>query len=143
MPHRFVTFGEIMLRLKSPGFERLLQTPILEATAGGGEANVAISLAAFGVQASYVTVLPQNPVAEACLREMRSLGVDTSLVARGGNRMGVYYVEAGSNMRPSVVIYDRAGSSIATAGPGTLDWHAIFSGVNWFHLTGITPAISQ
>jgi 2-dehydro-3-deoxygluconokinase len=143
MPHRFITFGEVMLRLKSPGFERLLQTPNLEATFGGGEVNVAISLAAFGAQVSYVTVLPQNPVADACLREMRSLGVDTTLVARGGNRMGVYYVEAGSNMRPSVVIYDRVGSSIATAGPGTLDWQQIFTGVNWFHLTGITPAISQ
>ncbi len=143
MPHSFITFGEVMLRLKSPGFERLLQTPNLEATFGGGEVNVAVSLAAFGAQVSYVTVLPQNPVGEACLREMRSLGVDISLVARGGNRMGVYYVEAGSNMRPSVVIYDRVGSSIATAGPGALDWRTIFNGVNWFHLTGITPAISQ
>jgi 2-dehydro-3-deoxygluconokinase len=132
-----------MLRLKSPGFERLLQTPYLEATFGGGEVNVAVSLAGFGAQAAYVTALPQNPVAEACLRELRSLGIDTALVARTGNRMGVYYVEAGSNSRASVVIYDRVGSSIALAGPGVFDWQKIFSGVNWFHLTGITPAISQ
>jgi 2-dehydro-3-deoxygluconokinase len=143
MPHHFTTFGEVMLRLKSPGFERLLQTPNLEATFGGGEVNVAVSLAAFGAQASYVTVLPQNPIAEACLREMRSLGVDTALVERGGERMGVYFVEAGSNMRPSMVIYDRTGSSISVARSGTFDWQKIFTGVTWFHLTGITPAISQ
>jgi 2-dehydro-3-deoxygluconokinase len=115
----------------------------MEATFGGSEVNAAVSLAAFGAQVSYVTVLPNNPIAEACLREMRSLGVDTSLVARGGDRMGVYYVEAGSNMRPSVVLYDRVGSSISVAKPGAFDWQQIFNGVNWFHLTGITPAISQ
>jgi len=143
MSHHFITFGEVMLRLKSPAFERLLQTPNLEATFGGGELNVAVSLATFGVQASYVTVLPSNPIADACLREMRSLGVDTSLIARGGERIGVYYVEAGTNMRPSTVLYDRVGSSISTARPGTFDWQKIFTGVTWFHLTGITPAISQ
>jgi 2-dehydro-3-deoxygluconokinase len=143
MPHLFITFGEVMLRLKSPGFERLLQTPTFEATFGGGEVNVAVSLASLGAQAAYVTVLPNNPVAEACLREMRMVGVDTSLVARGGDRMGVYFVEAGSNMRPSVVIYDRVGSSISVAKPGVFDWQKIFSGASWFHLTGITPAISQ
>ena len=143
MPHHFITFGEVMLRLKSPGFERLLQTPNFEATFGGGEVNVAVSLATFGAQAAYVTALPQNPIADACLREMRSLGVDTNPVERGGERMGVYYVEAGSNMRPSVVLYDRTGSSISVAKPGTFDWPRILTGVNWFHLTGITPAISQ
>ena len=143
MPHNFITFGEVMLRLKSPGFERLLQTPNFEATFGGAEVNVAISLAGFGAQVSYITALPQNPIAEACLRELRSLGVDTSRVAREGDRMGIYFVEAGSNIRPSMVMYDRTGSSIALARPGTFDWQKIFNGVNWFHLTGITPAISQ
>ncbi len=140
---RVVTFGEIMLRLKAPGAERLLQSPLLEATFGGGEANVAVSLANFGLDAAFVTVLPNNAIGEACIGELRRFGVDTSAIARGGERMGVYFLEAGANQRPSVVVYDRAGSSIATAKPGSLDWARIFTGVDWFHLTGITPAISQ
>lgn len=140
---RVVTFGEIMLRLKAPAAERLLQTPHLEAIFGGGEANVAVSLANFGVDASFVTVLPKNAIADACIGELRRFGVDTSAIVRGGERMGIYFLEAGANQRPSVVVYDRAGSSIATARPGSLDWGRIFSGADWFHLTGITPAISQ
>jgi len=143
MGGRVVTFGEVMLRLKSPGFERFFQSPALEATFGGGEANVAISLAHFGVDVAYVTVLPDNPIADACLGELRRAGVDTSLVVRGGERMGTYFLEAGANQRASKVIYDRAGSAIATAQPGTVDWDRVFEGASWFHITGITPALSQ
>jgi 2-dehydro-3-deoxygluconokinase len=140
---RVVTLGEIMLRLKSPGFERLLQSPILEATFGGGEANVAASLADFGVEAAFVTVLPGNAIGDACLSFLSSRALDTSFVMRGGDRLGIYFLEAGSNQRPSVVIYDRAGSAIADAAAGGFDWEAIFKDANWFHITGITPALSQ
>jgi len=143
MGGRVVTFGEVMLRLKPAGFERFLQSPVMEATFGGGEANVAISLAHFGVEVAYVTVLPDNPIADACVAELRRAGVDTSFVVRGGDRMGLYYLEAGANQRPSKVIYDRAGSAIATAKPGSLDWDRVFESASWFHITGITPAISQ
>jgi 2-dehydro-3-deoxygluconokinase len=140
---RAVTFGEIMLRLKSPGFERLFQSPVLEATFGGGEANVAVSLANFGADTAYVTVLPKNEIGDACVAELRRYGVDTSLIARGSGRMGIYFLENGANQRASKVVYDRANSAIAVAKPGTLDWTKIFSGASWFHITGITPAISQ
>lgn len=143
MSGRVVTFGEVMLRLKPPGFERFFQSPVLEATFGGGEANVAISLAYFGVDVAYVTVLPHNPIADACIADLRRAEVDTSFIVRGGDRMGIYFLEAGANQRPSKVIYDRAGSAIATAKPGSLDWDHIFEGASWFHITGITPAISQ
>lgn len=143
MNHRIVTFGEIMLRLKSPGFERLLQSAILEATFGGGEANVAVSLANFGLNAAFVTVLPKNEIAEGCIAELRQFGVDTSLIVRGSGRMGIYFVENGANQRPSKVVYDRAGSSIAAAKPGAIDWKKVFEGASWFHITGITPAITQ
>lgn len=143
MSGRVVTFGEVMLRLKPPGFERFFQSPVLEATFGGGEANVAISLAYFGVDVAYVTVLPHNPIADACIADLRRAEVDTSFIVRGGDRMGIYFLEAGANQRPSKVIYDRAGSAIATAKPGRLDWDRIFEGASWFHITGITPAISQ
>jgi 2-dehydro-3-deoxygluconokinase len=143
MAARVVTFGEIMLRLKAPNLGRFFQSPVLEATFGGGEANVAISLAYLGVDAAYVTVLPKNLIAEACIRDLRRAGVDTSLIARGGERMGIYFLEPGANQRPSVVVYDRAGAAIATAAPGSLDWGNIFEGATWFHVTGITPAISQ
>lgn len=143
MSGRVVTFGEVMLRLKPPGFERFFQSPVLEATFGGGEANVAISLAYFGVDVAYVTVLPHNPIADACIADLRRAGVDTSFIVRGGERMGLYYLEAGANQRPSKVVYDRAGSAMATAKAGSLDWDRIFEGASWFHITGITPAISQ
>jgi 2-dehydro-3-deoxygluconokinase len=140
---RIVTFGEIMLRLKSPGFERLLQSPQLEATFGGGEANVALSLAFFGMDAAYVTVLPDNAIGDACLRQIQAFGVDISFIVRGEGRMGIYLLEAGANQRPSNVIYDRAGSAIAIAKSELIDWDLIFSGADWFHISGITPALSS
>jgi len=139
---RVVTFGEIMLRLKSPGFERLFQSPVLEATFGGGEANVAVSLANYGVDAAFVTALPDNDIADACIAELRRFGVDTSLIVRGAGRVGIYFLENGANQRASKVVYDRAGASISLAKPGDIDWKKAFSGANWFHITGITPAIS-
>jgi len=143
MKQRVVTFGEIMLRLKSPGFERFFQSNMLEATFGGGEANVAVSLANYGMDAAFVTVLPQNDIAQACLRALRGYGVDVSKIQRGAGRMGIYFLETGSNQRPSKVIYDRAESSIALAEPGAIDWQEALAGAGWFHFTGITPAISQ
>jgi len=143
MNQRIVTFGEIMLRLKSPGVERLLQSPLLEATFGGGEANVAVSLANFGMNAAFVTVLPKNEIGDACIAELRRFGVDTFFIARGSGRIGIYFMETGANQRASKVIYDRANAAIALAKPGALDWKKIFAGATWFHITGITPAISQ
>lgn len=131
-----------MLRLKSPGHERLLQNPVLEATFGGGESNVAQSLANYRNDVRFVTALPENSVAEACIAELRKFGVDTSRIIRQGNRIGIYILEAGANQRPSTVLYDRAGSAIAEARPGDFDWNSIMSETDWFHFTGITPAIS-
>lgn len=142
MSQRVVTLGEVMLRLKAPGFERFFQSPELEATFGGGEANVAISLAAFGLDVAFVTALPDNPIAEACLRFVRGFGVDTSLVHRGGERMGIYFLEAGANQRASKVVYDRAHAAIAAVSPEAFDWDRVFDGAGWFHITGITPALS-
>jgi 2-dehydro-3-deoxygluconokinase len=142
-PKPVVTFGELMLRLCPPGFERFLQTPQFVATFGGGEANVAVGLAALGLDASYVTVFPPNhPIADAAVGELRRAGVDTSKIVRGKGRMGVYYVEAGANQRPSKVVYDRDNAAIALAKPGDIDWNRTFEGAGWFHITGITPAIS-
>lgn len=140
---RVVTFGEIMLRLKSPGNERLFQSPVLEATFGGGECNVAVSLANYGVPVAFVTAVPANNVGDAAVAEARSFGVDTSFIKRQGERLGTYYLETGSNQRASKVTYDRAYSSIATAKPGDFDWDEVFAGAEWFHITGITPALSQ
>jgi 2-dehydro-3-deoxygluconokinase len=140
---KFLTFGEIMLRLKAPGYERLFQSPLLEATFGGGEANVAVSLANFGMDVAYVTVLPKNVLGDECIKELRRFNVDVSRIRRGQGRMGIYFLEGGANQLPSKVIYDRAHSSIALAKPGDIDWNAVFEGVGWFHITGITPAISQ
>ena len=140
---KVLTFGEIMLRLKAPGKERLMQSPALEATFGGGEANVAVSLANYGMDAAFLTVLPENTLGDACLGELRRFGVDTSRILRGSGRMGIYFLEAGANQLPSKVIYDRGDSSIALAGPGTIDWETAFKGIEWFHITGITPAISE
>ncbi len=143
MAHRVVTFGEIMLRLAPPNFERILQTPGFVATFGGGEANVAVSVAGFGVPTSYVTVLPPNhPVADAVIAELRRFNVDTSHIARAAGRMGVYYLEPGANQRPSKVVYDRDNAAIALAGPGAIDWDRVFDGATWFHITGITPALT-
>lgn len=140
---RIVTFGEIMLRLKSPGFERLFQSPVLEATFGGGEANVAISLSNFGFDVAFCTALPENRIGDACEGELKKWGVDTSLIIRNKERMGSYYLENGSNQRPSVVVYDRSYSAISMAKPGDIDWEKVFSNAEWFHITGITPAISE
>ncbi len=139
---RVVTFGEIMLRLAPPGAERFLQTSQFVATFGGGEANVAVSLATYGWPASFVTAIPANAIGEAMVGELRRFGVDTGSIIRAKGRMGVYYVEAGANQRPSKVIYDRENSSIALAKPGAFDWDQIFADAGWFHITGITPAIS-
>ena len=139
---KFITLGEIMLRLKSPAHERFFQTPSFEATFGGGEANVAVALTNYGLDSGFVTALPKNEIAEACIRELRGFGVDVSMIRRSGERMGIYFLEAGANQRPSNVIYDRAGSSICAAGPDDFDWGTIFAGCTWFHITGITPALS-
>ena len=140
--HRYVTFGEIMLRLKPLGCERLLQSPHLEATFGGGEANVAVGLARFEMNVAYVSVIPNNALGEACIGELRKQGIDTSLIVRKGKRLGIYFLESGANQRPSKVIYDRLSSAIAEAQPGDIDWGKAFHGATWFHITGITPALS-
>ena len=132
-----------MLRLKAPGQERFFQSPMLEATFGGGEANVAVSLANYGLDAGFLTVLPENPIADECVKELRRFGVDTTRILRGKGRMGIYYLEGGANQLPSKVVYDRAYSAIALAKPGDIDWDKAFEGVEWFHITGITPAISE
>ncbi|MBA7559727.1 sugar kinase [Candidatus Atribacteria bacterium 1244-E10-H5-B2] len=139
---KYITFGEIMLRLKPPNWERFFQSPLLEATFGGGEANVAVGLARFGLNVAYVSVIPNNPIGDACIKELRRQGVDTSLIVRKGNRLGIYFLEAGANQRPSKVIYDRSHSAIAEAKPGDINWDKVFDGVSWFHISGITPAIS-
>ncbi|MFN3322943.1 MAG: PfkB family carbohydrate kinase [Bryobacteraceae bacterium] len=139
-----VTFGEIMLRLAPPGFERFLQSPQFVATFGGGEANVAVALGNFGQPARYVTVLPpNNPIADAFIGELRRFGVDPSHIVRAKGRFGIYFVEPGANQRPSKVVYDRDHSAIALARPGDIDWNKTFDGAGWFHITGITPALSQ
>ena len=139
---KIVTFGEIMLRLKSPGNERFFQSPMLEATFGGGEANVAVGLARYGLDASFVTLIPKNQIGAACIEELRKHGVDTTKIIRKGDRMGIYFLEAGANQRPSQVVYDRAHSSISEAKAGDIDWSSIFASASWFHIAGITPAIS-
>jgi 2-dehydro-3-deoxygluconokinase len=142
---KVVTFGEIMLRLAPPNLERPFQSPTFVATFGGGEANVAVSTSNYGIPSAYVTALPANhAIVDACLNELRGFGIDVNMVKRTkGGRLGVYFLEHGANQRPSKVIYDRDGSSIALAKPGDFDWDAIFDGATWFHITGITPAISQ
>jgi len=132
-----------MLRLAPPGLERFLQSPQFVATFGGGEANVAVALAVFGMPAAYVTVLPPNhPIADAAIGELRRFGVDTSHIVRAKGRMPVYYVEPGANQRPSKVVYDRDNSAIAIAKPGDVNWDRVFDGAGWFHISGITPALS-
>ena len=140
---KYVTFGEIMLRLKSRGHERFFQSPLLEATFGGGESNVAVALANYGLDAAFVTALPENDIAEACIREVRSFGVDVSNIRRSGSRMGAYFLEGGANQRPSKVVYDREHTAISECTPGDFDWRGIFDGAKWFHITGITPALTQ
>jgi len=132
-----------MLRLAPPGFERFLQSPQFQATFGGGEANVAVAVSGFGLPARYVTVLPSNPIADSFIGEMRRFGVDMNQTVRGKGRFGIYFVEPGANQRPSKVVYDREGSAIAIAKPGAIDWSKALAGGTWFHITGITPAISE
>jgi len=138
---KVVTFGEIMLRLSPPGFERLLQSPVLGDTFGGGEANVAVSLAHFGLESHFVTRLPAHAVGEAAVKALRAEGVRTEFVVRGGERVGIYFAEAGASQRASTVIYDRAHSAIAGLEPGTIDWKTAMASAAWFHVTGITPAL--
>ncbi|MDH7568999.1 MAG: sugar kinase, partial [Armatimonadota bacterium] len=138
-----VTFGEIMMRLNPPGFLRFAQARTFDVTYAGGEANVAASLAQFGVPAQFVTRLPANELADACLSYLRSFGVGTDFIVRGGERLGIYFLENGAAQRGSKVVYDRSGSSIATIQPGMIDWGKVFANACWFHWTGITPAISE
>ena len=138
---KVVTFGEIMMRLATPGRLRFSQATELELTYGGGEANVAVSLANFNLDATFVTRLPKNPFGDGAIEVLRGRGVDTSSILRGGERIGIYFLETGASQRPSVVVYDRAGSAISQVVPGQIDWAAVFAGADWFHFTGITPAL--
>lgn len=143
MSKKVITFGEIMLRLAPEGYYRFVQADKYGATYGGGEANVAVSLAGYGLEAEFVTKLPAHEIGQAGINALRRFGVDTSHIARGGERVGIYFLEKGASQRPSKVIYDRAGSSISTATTVDFDWDAIFEGVSWFHFTGITPALGD
>ncbi|NLB81036.1 MAG: sugar kinase [Clostridiaceae bacterium] len=140
---KVITFGEIMLRLQPPGYQRFMQTQSFEATFGGGEANVAVSLANYGIDAHFVTKMPKNPIGDKCIAELRKYNVKTDYISRGGERLGIYFVEKGASQRPSQVVYDRAHSSISTAQPADFDWDEIFDGADWFHFTGITPALGD
>jgi len=140
---KVITFGEIMLRLAPEGYYRFVQANSYGATYGGGEANVAVSLAGFGIDAAFVTKLPKHEIGQGAVNRLREFGVDTSLIVRGGDRVGIYFLEKGASQRPSKVIYDRAHSAIATAVESDFDWDKIFKDVNWFHFTGITPALSD
>ena len=140
---KIVTFGELMLRLAPPGYERFTQCSDLCATYGGGEANIAVSLANYGLDAAFVTKLPKHEIGQAAVNSLRRFGVDTSKIVRDGDRVGIYFLEKGSNQRASKVIYDRANSAIATAKREDFDWDSIFNNVGWFHFTGITPALGE
>jgi 2-dehydro-3-deoxygluconokinase len=139
---KIVTFGEIMLRLSPPGFQRFVQARSFDVIYGGGEANVAASLANYGQPVEYVTRLPANDIGDACLNFIRQYGVSTDHIVRGGDRLGIYFLETGAAQRSSKVVYDRAGSGLSTVEPGMIDWQAAFADADWFHWTGITPAIS-
>jgi 2-dehydro-3-deoxygluconokinase len=143
MAGKVVTFGEIMLRLAPEGYRRFTQADSYRATFGGGEANVAVSLAHFGIDAAFVTKLPPHEIGQAAVNELRRYGVDTSHIVRGGDRIGIYFIEKGASQRPSNVIYDRAYSAIAEASEDDFDWDAVFSEASWFHFTGITPALGD
>ena len=143
MNKRVITFGELMLRLAPAGYYRFVQVDQFGATFGGGEANVAVSLANYGFDAAFVSRLPAHEIGQAAVNSLRKYGVDTSCIARGGERVGIYYLEKGASQRPSKVIYDRAGSAIATASSDDFDWKKIFEYADWFHFTGITPALND
>ncbi len=136
-----VCFGEVMLRLSPPGFERFFQSPLLQATFGGGEANVAVSLAQFGCDSYYVTRVPANPIGDGAVKALRAEGVNVEYVLRGGSRLGIYFAETGASQRASAVVYDRAHSAVSELQPGSVPWHDVFEGAAWFHWTGITPAL--
>ena len=140
---KIITFGEIMLRLNPESYLRFTQSPKFEASYAGGEANVAVSLANYGLDAAFVSKVPAHDIGQCAINELRKYGVDTSMMLRGGDRLGVYFVEKGASQRPSKVIYDRANSAIATAKASEFDWETIFAGATWFHWTGITPALSK
>ena len=143
MSNKVVTFGEIMLRLATPGYERFSQASEFTATFGGGEANVAVSLANYGIESSFVTRLPKNDIARSCEMDLKKYGVNTDKIVYGGDRLGIYFLETGAVSRGSKVVYDRAHSAISEIESGMINWDEVFEGVNWFHWTGITPAISQ
>ena len=140
---KIICFGEIMLRLSPPGYLRFVQANTFDATYGGGEANVSISLANYGMDAAFVTKVPDNSIGQAAINSLRQYGVNTDFIAKGGSRLGIYFLEKGASQRPSKVIYDRENSSIATAGEEDFDWDFIFEGAKWFHFTGITPALGE
>ena len=140
---KVVTFGEVMLRLAPEGYYRFLQADTFGATFGGGEANVAVSLANFGLDAAFVTKLPSHEIGQMAVNSLRKYGVDTSKIARGGDRVGIYYLEKGASQRPSKVIYDRAHSAVSEAAASDFNWDDIFEGADWFHFTGITPALGD
>lgn len=143
MSKKVVTLGEIMLRLSTPGFERFVQADSLDVTYGGGEANVAVALSNYGLNGTFVTKVPDNAIGQAAINHVRRYGVDTQYIARGGKRLGIYFLETGASMRASQVIYDRAGASIADVDAAEFDFDKIFEGADWFHTTGITPALSD
>ena len=143
MSKKIVTFGELMLRLAPEGYYRFVQADKYGATFGGGEANVAVSLANYGFDTKFVTKLPRHEIGQAAINSLRKFGVDTNYISRGGDRVGIYFLEKGASQRPSKVIYDRANSSIYTANKGDFNWSEIFAGVKWFHFTGITPALND
>jgi 2-dehydro-3-deoxygluconokinase len=143
MPKKVVTFGEIMLRLSTPGFTRFVQSDSLTASFGGGEANVAVSLANYGFKSYFVSKLPKHEIGQAAVNSLRKFGVSDEYIVRGGDRVGIYYLESGASQRASKVIYDRSNSSITTLMKNELDWEKIFEGTDWFHWTGITPALDK
>jgi 2-dehydro-3-deoxygluconokinase len=143
MSKKVVTLGEIMLRLSTPDYKRFVQADTFDITYGGGEANVAAALCNYGLNGTFVTKVPNNPIGQSAINHLRRYGVDTQFIARGGDRLGIYFLETGASMRASQVVYDRAGASIADVNPEEFDWDAILDGADWFHTTGITPALSD
>ena len=143
MSHKIVMLGEIMLRLSTPGFSRFVQAPSFDLTYGGGEANVAVSLANYGLQSYFVTKLPANEIGQAALNHLRRFGVNVDYIVRGGDRLGIYFLESGASQRPSKVIYDRAHSAVSELKSAEVDWQKVFENATWFHWTGITPALGQ
>ena len=143
MSHKVVTFGEIMLRLSTPGFSRFIQTHQFDINYGGGEANVAVALSNYGFESYFISKLPKHEMGQAALNSLRSYGVKTDYIVRGGDRIGIYFLETGASQRASKVIYDRSNSAIVTLSKNELNWEEIFKDVNWFHWTGITPALGK